>query len=964
MELKMRVLPGLLLLCVLLSGAAAGEPGNELAVFVLKTAGMNEGMCVVVDPGGSEVLVDLVKGSRMYVEGCSWDGASIASGRKALLSAGVAGRASLRLTEDSGLPYADNLINLVVAPNWGRKEVPVDELLRVLAPNGVGIVGNDGSTSAIADLEAKLKQAGVKQINALARKGWLSFSKPLNPDFGTWTNNAGGPDMSNVGDDKTAGPWSEVRWVGDPRWGALAGTYSGRVTGGGRIYYVESRTGTSWWVARDAYNGIELWRTPIEAKGWVPLGGPGNSLACDDRWTFATHKEVLIARDGKTGEIVKEYKSPAFPRNVTAIAASLLISDLARNIANFGRVAALEKESGRVTWTRPAAAHPAAADGVAFVLGKTELEGIDIAKGTTVWKTAMPKAEGLARVFYKGGIVYVTNQPNWKPVAQLAAFNAKSGEMLWADTTMCAKAFGIMAFGNEVCFAFNSKEQHCSIMDGLSGKVSRDYPIKGLNGKCYGFTGGGEYLMYGNCSYLDVKTGAETSEGQVRSPCFLGHVAANGLTYFLPHHCDCGITLRGFIAMSRSGSRKFLPDGKDGSSQLVASSAAPSPAPESPDDWPMYRKDTVRSNAATGKLPEQIKPLWSEAVGRSHITQAVAAYGVVCIAEPQTHCVFGRDAVNGKELWSFVADGRVEFPPSLHKGLCLFGTNAGSVYALDAKSGKEVWRLRAAPAEKFIGEEGQFASAWPVIGGVMPMNGEIYFTCGRSVAVDGGICSYAVDAATGKVRWRVKGGVSGGDFFLSNGKELYLTKSFFNIKDGARIGGPGGPNAKGILHTTHYLTYVSVADYMACVEPSLSSEKHIELTDGITTGENLAFNEKCGIGAWRYRFGVGPDLMKKDKPFQRFIYSRSADGAVKWKLDDAIKQQMMGVVLAGETAYLAGSPLDPKEKGELWVLSMADGKKLQTLPLEGNPVYDGMSAANGRLYVSTEDGRLMCFGDK
>jgi hypothetical protein len=43
---------------------------------------------------------------------------------------------------------------------------------------------------------------------------------------------------------------------------------------------------------------------------------------------------------------------------------------------------------------------------------------------------------------------------------------------------------------------------------------------------------------------------------------------------------------------------------------------------------------------------------------------------------------------------------------------------------------------------------------------------------------------------------------------------------------------------------------------------------------------------------------------------------------------------------------------------------MADGKKLQTLPLEGNPVYDGMSAANGRLYVSTEDGRLMCFGDK
>lgn len=52
-------------------------------------------------------------------------------------------------------------------------------------------------------------------------------------------------------------------------------------------------------------------------------------------------------------------------------------------------------------------------------------------------------------------------------------------------------------------------------------------------------------------------------------------------------------------------------------------------------------------------------------------------------------------------------------------------------------------------------------------------------------------------------------------------------------------------------------------------------------------------------------------------------------------------------MLAGDTAYAAGLPtsLDPNDKSELWVLSGADGKKLQTITLEGRPVYDGLSAA-------------------
>ena len=61
---------------------------------------------------------------------------------------------------------------------------------------------------------------------------------------------------------------------------------------------------------------------------------------------------------------------------------------------------------------------------------------------------------------------------------------------------------------------------------------------------------------------------------------------------------------------------------------------------------------------------------------------------------------------------------------------------------------------------------------------------------------------------------------------------------------------------------------------------------------------------------------------------------------------------------------MAGLPVsrDPKEKSELWVLSGADGRKLQTLQLDSRPVYDGLSAAGGRLYVASEEGVLTCYG--
>ena len=50
-----------------------------------------------------------------------------------------------------------------------------------------------------------------------------------------------------------------------------------------------------------------------------------------------------------------------------------------------------------------------------------------------------------------------------------------------------------------------------------------------------------------------------------------------------------------------------------------------------------------------------------------------------------------------------------------------------------------------------------------------------------------------------------------------------------------------------------------------------------------------------------------------------------------------------------------------KRSPELWVMSREDGKVVNTIPVDGLPVFFGMSAAGGRLFVSTREGKLICY---
>jgi len=75
---------------------------------------------------------------------------------------------------------------------------------------------------------------------------------------------------------------------------------------------------------------------------------------------------------------------------------------------------------------------------------------------------------------------------------------------------------------------------------------------------------------------------------------------------------------------------------------------------------------------------------------------------------------------------------------------------------------------------------------------------------------------------------------------------------------------------------------------------------------------------------------------------------------------------MRAIVLTSNRVYAAGVPTsqDSGDAPELWVLSKTDGSRQQTITLPGRPVYDGLSASGGRLYLSMGDGKLICYGGR
>ena len=1069
-------------------GAAAqavAAPGDEeaLAQKILSATGVKGGLIVHLGCGDGKLTAALHASDRYTVHGLDPDAARVETARQYLHARGLYGPVSVEQRQGAALPYADNLINLVVAEDVGG--IAMAEVLRVLAPGGVAYVKEGGA--------------------------WKKTVKPRPDTIDVWSHYLHDAGNNAVARDTVAGPPRTLQWLAPPLWLRTHETPSGfqaQVCSGGRVFYIfdegpigiiDERLPDRWSIiCRDAFNGKRLWKRPIEPWGWrewarekwegadwtvvragrvaLPIENQRRLVAVGDR-LYATlgFRAPLSILDAATGEVLTTVKGTEGANEVLASDGVVVVSIPSapsgtakqRTEAGPGSAAlvAVSGETGKVLWKQGTSGIRSlllAIDGgrVVYQTGK-DLIARALKDGKEVWRVE-PKVRNAATLVAHGGVVLIKGGPS------LASYDGASGRLLWSKKVnrdsgaanvdlFVANGLvwtGMWAVDADLKPARKSARAMTIGLDPRTGDEKKRIVVANLRSpehhhRCYRNQATDRYLISAmeGIEFLDLRGDGHSQNNWLRGACKLGVMPCNGMVYVPADQCFCepGAKLLGYAAIgpaSASGRNAVADAGRLVKGPAFGAVPAAMAAAPDPDAWPTYRHDAARRGATVSAVAGPVASVWRQTLG-GNLTAPVAAGGKVLVAARDAHTLYALDAKTGERLWRFTAGGRIDSPPTLHGGLVLFGSADGRVRCLRASDGALVWEFLAAPGDRRIACFGQVESTWPVHGSVLVEGGVAYVTAGRSTYLDGGIRLYGLDPATGKVLH--KGLLEGphpdvrtgrdysfytqganSDVLVAEGGHIYMRQkkvtpelkeidpkvlstkgekdvglhvfSTAGLLDGSWYNRtfwmyskrwPGfqlanqSPKTGQLLVVDDTTTYAVRVFYRRNVHSLFffpGKEGYLLFADKNTTepqivGEEGARPPLRWLPQSDYSRGRADEVRKLNSPAfgqDKGIGYTRADQPL-WTLWLPVRVRAM--VKTRDVLFVAGPPdeFDPKapfaalegRRGAVLVaVSPKEGKKLAELKLDTEPVFDGMIAAQGRLFVSLQDGSIVCLAGR
>ena len=111
-------------------------------IRILQSESTRPGFCVVLGCATAEPLLESQLEGKFLVQGLCADGKTKVVIRKELLSKRALGAITVARTDDSRLPYTNNLVNAIVVLEQGK--ISREEILRVTAPYGVALFKVNG----------------------------------------------------------------------------------------------------------------------------------------------------------------------------------------------------------------------------------------------------------------------------------------------------------------------------------------------------------------------------------------------------------------------------------------------------------------------------------------------------------------------------------------------------------------------------------------------------------------------------------------------------------------------------------------------------------------------------------------------------------------------------------------------------------------------------------------------------
>lgn len=1060
--------------------AAQAEPTAE---EILAACEVHGGLVVHVGCGDGELTAMLKSSDTWIVQGLDTDPANVAKARARFQTLGLGGGASAAVFDGRNLPYADHLVNLLVAEDLGQ--VPMSEAMRVLCPGGVLWVRKDGQ--------------------------WIKTIKPWPPNIGQWTHYLHGPDNNAVSQDQVVGPPGHMQWISGPRFSRShdhLASVSAVVSSGGRLFSIVDTGSIAFaaasprWrlVARDAFNGIRLWEHEIGAWEYHlrdfrsgPTDLPRRLVAVGDRvYVTLGYGQPVTALDGASGRTVQTYAGTEGTTEILYVDGTLLLvlgqpdvdwsADEAREIVsqqdyvppledttppahNF-RLRAVDAQTGETVWTN---AEPstrqlmpstlAAAAGRVYFQNIEAIVCLDAATGEMRWQTPRPihrrrLAWSTPTLVVHDGLVFSADRRAaqtegsllWIPSGgyheyiqgndvegELIAFDGQTGKRLWSCPAYegfnapvdVMIADGLLWTGR---YAWGNDPGFTHARDPRTGEIRRQRPAdqeslpRMGHARCHRAKATEDYLILGRrgVEFVDLKSGDITANFWVRGVCQYGVLPANGLLYVPPHPCACN-----YSDMLKSGFMALAPKNADAAtarSALPGLEKGPAFGTDIPasneiaaQGWPTFRGDPARGGSSTADIATDLQLLWETDLG-GKLTSPVVDEGVLLVADSESHQVYALDASSGRTVWIWSGQARVDSPPTIDRGRALFGSADGWVYCLRLADGALIWRFRAAPVERQIVVDEQLESVWPVPGNVLVVDGAAYFVAGRNSYLDGGMFLYRLDAATGQTQKVVQlevdqqrrdaGIASGGhlpDVLSTDGQSLFLRSARFDLDlvrqkdDVPHLFSPVGFLDDTWWHRSYWQFGTSMGSGWGGWSTAglRVPAGRILVTDGSRVfgfGRNQYHNPGAHVGidaagVWG-PIGEGLSRWTYYRLFARSLDPAAARASRRGTEAEAGDEQdwvrpipvlVQAMVLAGQTLLVAGpaapadqvlqrptdvdalaQALEDGQDGRLLVLSAADGSTLAELDLPSPPVFDGMAVANGRLYLASKSGHIVC----
>jgi len=419
--------------------------------------------------------------------------------------------------------------------------------------------------------------------------------------------------------------------------------------------------------------------------------------------------------------------------------------------------------------------------------------------------------------------------------------------------------------------------------------------------------------------------------------------------------------------------------------------------------WPVYRGDNFRSGYSIESLPADLsrhwtyqarhapRPAWSGRDTRMPFDRAyhtVIADGTLFFGSSADFKVYALDAATGAERWTFFTGGPVRFAPAVWKGRVFVVSDDGFFYCLATKDGSVRWKRRGGPnADLVLGNE-RMISRWPARGAPVIMDDKIYFAAG--IWPSEGIYLYALDAATGRVLWvnDSSGGLVMEQPHGGNRARSGISAQGYLAADKDRVYVPTGRGVPAVFdRATGELLYFFLAANIK------NGGSDLVLGDRVFFNGGRAFDSRTGSSARAVRGQpagrtvVSPEGIASSGDGQIDAFQLTAaeqtdgkGGAVQLKsLATRTVPSAFGgtaLIMAGQTLISAGKEAT-KETKSPDAKGAASGDKSPrpygvsaTDFSSGNPAWAGtvdgiplgLAVADGRLYVSTNKGNIICYG--